>query len=128
MASIGGSIRTVLLGSNLPGITGIFRDFAPPNTQKPYITYYDELHNMPAMIGDGLVITRRRMVQFDLWQDRASENTSLVDLMVAALDGIGAIDSGTFVYRLRVTDIQRMVSLEDNVVHHAVTLDVYQKA
>ena len=80
------------------------------------------------MIGDGVVATRRRLVQFDLWQDRASEDTSLIDTMVAALDGIGAFDSGTFVYRLRVTDIQRLVSLEDNVVHHALSLDVYQKA
>lgn len=128
MASIGGSIRTVLLNASLPGITGIFRDFAPPNTAKPYITYSDELRNVPAMIGDGVVATRLRMVQFDLWQDRASEDTSLVDQMVAALDGIGAFDSSTFVFRLRVSDIQRLVSLEDNVVHHALTLDVYQKA
>lgn len=128
MASIGGSIRTVLLNAGLPGITGIFRDFAPPNTAKPYITYSDELRNVPAMIGDGVVSTRLRMVQFDLWQDRASEDTSLVDQMVTALDGIGAFDSGTFVFRLRVSDIQRLVSLEDNVVHHALTLDVYQKA
>lgn len=128
MASIGGSIRTVLLSANLPGVTGIFRDFAPPNTAKPYITYSDELRNVPAMIGDGVVSARLRMVQFDLWQDRASEDTSLVDQMVTALDGIGAFDSGTFVFRLRVSDIQRLVSLEDNVVHHALTLDVYQKA
>jgi hypothetical protein len=128
MASIGGSIRKVLLDANLPGVTGIFRDFAPPNTPKPYITYYDELRNVPSLIGDGVVSTRLRMVQFDLWQDRANENTDLIDLLVVALDGIGAFDSGTFVYRLRVSNIQRMISLEDNVVHHAVTLDVYQKA
>lgn len=128
MASIGGSIRTVLLNAALPNVTGIFRDFAPPNTTKPYITYADELRNLPQMIGDGLVLTRVRMVQFDLWQDRANEDTALIDQLVAALDGIGAFDSGTFVYRLRVSDVQRMVSLEDNVVHHAVTLDVYQKA
>jgi hypothetical protein len=128
VASIGGSIRGVLLNANLPGVTGIFRDFAPPNTAKPYITYYDELRNVPALIGDGVVSTRLRMVQFDLWQDRANENTDLIDLLVVALDGIGAFDSGTFVYRLRVSNIQRMISLEDNVVHHAVTLDVYQKA
>lgn len=128
MTSIGGSIRSVLLAENLPGITGIFRDFAPPNSPKPYITYYDELRNVPSIIGDGIVVTRQRMVQFDLWQDRAAENTQLIDLMVSALDGIGAFDSDTFVYRLRVSNIQRMVSLEDNVVHHAVTLDIYQKA
>jgi hypothetical protein len=128
MASVGGSIRTRLLEANLAGITGIFRDFAPPNTAKPYITYSDELRNVPEIIGDGLVKTRRRMVQFDLWQDRASENTSLIDSMVTALDGLGQFDSDVYIYRLRVSDIQRIVSLEDNVVHHALTLDVFQKA
>ena len=128
MASIGGSIRTILINAGISGVTGIFRDFAPPSTEKPYITYSDELRNVPELIGDGLVKTRRRMVQFDLWQNRQNENTSLVDTVVAALDGAGQFDDGTYVFRLRVSDIQRMVSLEDNVVHHALTLDVFQKA
>jgi hypothetical protein len=68
------------------------------------------------------------MVQFDLWQNRQNENTDLIDLVVAALDGVGQFDAGTYVFRLRVSDIQRMVSLEDNIVHHALTLDVFQKA
>jgi hypothetical protein len=68
------------------------------------------------------------MVQFDLWQNRQNEDTSLIDSVVAALDGAGQFDDGTYLFRLRVSDIQRMVSLEDNVVHHALTLDVFQKA
>jgi len=128
MASIGGSIRTIIINAGLTGVTGIFRDFAPPSTEKPYITYSDELRNVPELIGDGFVKTRRRMVQFDLWQNRQNEDTSLVDSLVSALDGAGQFDDGTYVFRLRVSDIQRMVSLEDNVVHHALTLDVFQKA
>ena len=128
MASIGGSIRTIILNSGVTGVTGIFRVFAPPSTEKPYITYSDELRNVPELVGDGFVKTRRRMVQFDLWQNRQNEDTSLVDSVVSALDGAGQFDDGTYVFRLRVSDIQRMVSLEDNVVHHALTLDVFQKA
>ena len=128
MSSIGGSIRTILEDAAISGITGIFRDFAPPSTEKPYITYSDELRNVPELIGDGFVKTRKRMVQFDLWQNRQSEDTSLIDAVVSALDGAGQFDDGTYVFRLRVSDIQRMVSLEDNVVHHALTLDVFQKA
>jgi hypothetical protein len=128
MASIGGSIRTILVDAAISGITGIFRDFAPPSTEKPYITYSDELRNVPELIGDGFVKTRRRMVQFDLWQNRQNEDTSLINSVVSALDGAGQFDDGTYVFRLRVTDIQRMVSLEENVVHHALTLDVFQKA
>lgn len=128
MASIGGSIRAQLVAANITGINGIYRDFAPPDTAKPYITYHDELGNTPQLLGDKVVLTRRRMVQVDLWQGRQEEDTTLVNQVVSALDGISKFNDETFVYRLRVSDIQRLVSFEDNLVHHALTLDVYQKA
>jgi hypothetical protein len=128
MASVGGSIRAQLVAANIAGINGIYRDFAPPDTAKPYITYRDELGNTPQLLGDKLVLTRRRMVQVDLWQGRQEEDTTLVNQVVAALDGISRFNDETYIYRLRVSDIQRLVSFEDNLVHHALTLDVYQKA
>lgn len=128
MASVGGSIRAQLVAANITGINGIFRDFAPPDTAKPYITYQDELGNTPQLVGDKTVLTRRRMVQVDLWQGRQEEDTTLVNQIVSALDGISKFNDETYIYRLRVSDIQRLVSFEDNLVHHALTLDVYQKA
>lgn len=128
MSSIGGAIRKVLVDANLPGVTEIYRDFGPPTAEKPYITYWDELRDMPELVGGGKVLARLRQVQVDIWQDRNAENMELSDLVVAALDGLGRITSTKLVYKVKVSDIQRMVSSQDNLVHHAITLDVYAKA
>ena len=126
--SIGGAIRTALIAESLPGVTGIYRDFAPPSAEKPYITYFDEITNITQMEGDKKVLARLRQVQVDLWQDKSAENVGLIDSLVDSIDGIGNLGTAKFVYKVKVSDIQRMVSSEDNLVHHAITLDVYTKA
>ena len=128
MPSVGGALRTVLVGANITGITGVFRDFAPPGQTQPYITYSDEISNVPVLIGDGLAMTRNKMVQVDLWQDRVLESVDLIDSVVAALDGVGQIDSTKSVFRVRVSNVVRIVSTTDSVVHHAITLDIYQRS
>ena len=126
--SVGGAIRQILVDANLPGISAIYRDFGPPNAAKPYITYLDELRNTPELSGDGLVRGRLRLVQVDIWQDKTNENFDLVNLAVAALDGVKKIDATNYIYQIRVSDIQRLVSSEDNIIHHAISLEVYTKA
>ena len=63
-----------------------------------------------------------------MWQDKSAENVGLIDSLVDSIDGIGNLGTAKFVYKVKVSDIQRMVSSEDNLVHHAITLDVYTKA
>lgn len=126
--SVGGAIRQILVDANLPGISAIYRDFGPPNATKPYITYLDELRNTPELSGDGIVRGRLRLVQVDIWQDKTSENFELGNLVVSALDGIKKIDASNYIYQIRVSDIQRLVSSEDNIIHHAITLEVFTKA
>lgn len=128
MPSTGGALRAVLIDANIAGITGIFRDFAPPSQAQPYITYSDEISNIPVLIGDGFALTRNKIVQVDLWQDRASENVDLIDDVISALDGVGQIDATKSVFRVRVSNIVRIVSTADSVVHHAITLDIYQRS
>ena len=128
MPSTGGALRTVLIDANIAGITGVFRDFAPPSQAHPYITYSDEISNIPVLIGDGFALTRNKMVQVDLWQDRAIENVDLIDDVISALDGVGQIDATKSVFRVRVSNVVRIVSTTDSVVHHAVTLDIYQRS
>jgi len=126
--SVGGAIRKILVDANLPGITAIYRDFGPPNAAKPYITYWDELRNMSQIIGGGKVLGRLREVQVDIWQDKTLENFELVDSVILALDGIAKLEANKHIYRVRVSDIQRLVSSQDNLIHHAITLEVYTKA
>jgi hypothetical protein len=126
--SVGGAIRQLLVDANLPGITAIYRDFGPPNAEKPYISYWDELRNMPQLTGDGVVKGRLREVQVDIWQDKTHENFELGNIVVAALDGVKKIEATNYIYQIRVTDIQRLVSSQDNLIHHAISLEVYTKA
>lgn len=128
MASIGGAIRTVLVNDSITGVgSRIYRDIAPPETAYPYITIFDELGNTPALIGDQVVLARTRLVQVSLWQLRQSENTAIIDEVVAALDNAN-LSANKFVYRVRVADIQRAFDSEDDTILHAVTLNVIQKA
>jgi hypothetical protein len=128
MASIGGAIRTVLVNDSITSVgSRIYRDIAPPETAYPYITIFDELGNTPALIGDQVVLARTRLVQVSLWQLRQSENTAIIDEVVAALDNAN-LSANKFVYRVRVADIQRAFDSEDDTILHAVTLNVIQKA
>lgn len=128
MASIGGAVRTVLVDSTLSGIgERIYRDIAPPETQYPYITISDEITNQPVLLGDKTVIARTRQLRVNLWQVRTSENVGLIDEIVAALDNAG-LSANKVVFGCRVLDIQRLYDSEDDIVLHAVTLNVTQKA
>ena len=128
MASVGGAIRTVLVNDSITGVTNrIYRDIAPPETTYPYITIFDELANTPALIGDQVVLARTRLVQVSLWQLRQSENTSIVNEIVAALDN-ASLTADQFIYRVRVTDISRSFDADDDTILHAISLNVIQKA
>jgi hypothetical protein len=83
---------------------------------------------MPQLTGGGVVRGRLREVQVDIWQDKTHENFDLGNLVVAALDGVKKIDATNYVYQIRVSDIQRLVSSQDNLIHHAISLEVYTKA
>lgn len=129
MASIGGSLRTLLVAENFTGVEGkIYRDLAPPETVYPYMTIADELSNVPVLAGDQLVLARNRLVQVSLWQLRTAENVDLVDEVVVALDNAVLTATNQQVFRVRVSDIQRVFNAKDDTVLHAIILNIYQKA
>jgi hypothetical protein len=43
-------------------------------------------------------------------------------------DSLKKIEATNYIYQIRVTDIQRLVSSQDNLIHHAISLEVYTKA
>lgn len=128
MPSVLGGIRSQLVGANLTGVEEeIYRDLAPPETPYPYITLADEITNQPVLLGDKTVIARNRQVRVNLWQKRTEENVELVDDLVATLDSAN-ISANRDVFRVRVFEIQRIFDSEDDIVLHAVTLNVIHKA
>lgn len=128
MASIGGAIRTALINANITAVsTRIFRDIAPPETTYPFITISDEISNQPILLGDQTVLARNRQVQVSMFQIRVSENVDIIDEVVQTLDSVN-IAANQNVFRVRVFDIQRIFESEDDIVQHAVTLNVIHKA
>lgn len=128
MASVGGAIRTALVDAGLTGVSErIYRDIAPPEVSYPYVTISDEITNQPVLLGDKTVLARLRQLRVNLWQIRTSENVTLVDEIVAALDS-ATITANKDIFRVRVFDIQRIFESEDDTVLHVVTVNVTQKA
>lgn len=128
MASVGGAIRTALINAGLAGVgERIYRDMAPPETQYPYMTISDEITNQPILFGDKTVLARNRQVRVNLWQVRTAENVNLIDSVVASLESAN-ISANQTIFRVRVFDIQRLFEADDDIVLHAVTLNVIQRA
>lgn len=128
MASVGGAIRTALTNASIAAIsTRIFRDIAPPETTYPYVTISDEITNTPSLLGDKQVLARLRQLRVNLWQLRPSEDVTTVDQLVTTLDSAN-ITANQNIFRVRVSDIQRIFDSEDDTVLHAITLNVTQKA
>lgn len=128
MASTAGAIRTVLVDAAINAISSrIYRDIAPPETTYPYVTISDEITNQPVLLGDKRVLARLRQLRVNLWQLRTDENVGLIDEIVAALDSVD-VSANQDVFRVRVFDIQRQFDSEDDIILHAITLNVIQKA
>lgn len=126
--SIGGAVRQLIVDANISGITTkVYRDMAPPDIALPYVTFADELGNVPSLYGDKSVKAKRRLVQVDLWQARADEAFSRIDTLVNALDSVRPV-ADKHVFHTRVSDVQRMIDFDDDVIHHAITIYVYQVA
>ena len=128
MASTGGAIRTVLVDAPITGVsTRVFRDIAPPETEYPFITISDEITNQPVLLGDKTVLARNRQMRVNLFQVRAQENVNIIDEICSTLDSVD-ISANQDVFCVRVFDIQRIFDSEDDIVLHAVTLNVIQRA
>ena len=95
--------------------------WVPEGAAFPYATILDPISNAVALQGDARTLGRRRLLQVNLWQDREAEDDSVLDAVVAALDGT-ALESGG---RLRVLDANVIPDEGDgDVVHHALTVSI----
>lgn len=124
--SIGGAVRQVIVDADIEGISyRVYRDTAPPDVSFPYVTFFDEISNTVGMSGDSNTLTRKRLVQVSLWQARSSENVDLIDSLYSVLERAN-LDANKNVFRCRVSSIERIANLTDNIIQHAVTLTITQ--
>lgn len=84
----------------------------------PYSTFLDPISEVPLLTGDTRTLAGRRLAQVDVWQREESFDPTLVDDLIAALDG-QQVSGGI---RVRVTDVQQVPDEEDDIVHHSLTV------
>lgn len=89
-----------------------------PKLALPYITVEPEIDEQSVLKGDARVLATDRMYQVDLWQTRTAESRALVDAIFDALDGVAVSDG----MRMRVTGVQRLFDQDQNLIHHAYTV------
>lgn len=124
MSTIGGALRSVIVADG--AVSGrVFRDRAPDSPTFPYITFLDPISLVPGMTGDGVVLTRERQVQVDLWQKTREESDPLLARVVSLVDDADLdTGDGRKVFRTRMTSLQRVEDPDPGIVHHALTLTV----
>jgi hypothetical protein len=128
MSSIAAALRAELVACDIPNITNqVYRDLAPPTTTYPYITYADHLNDRIALTGDKKVLARNYMVQVDLWEKRIEETESILTTILTCLDNAMLVGTDNKVFRCRLVDTQRIIQFDDDVVHHAISLNIYRK-
>lgn len=121
--SIIGAIKTVIVADGV--VSGrVFKDRAPAGATAPYVVLTD-ISMASGLTGDGgRTMAWTHPVQASLWQTlRAESRTLLVDL-IDALDGAALAVPGAKVYACAVSDTQRIVDPDGEVVQDAVTLQV----
>lgn len=130
-ATSAGAIKAYIetLGLGLP----VFRDRAPDNQALPYITITEAISIVPEPAfnsyddPDGHV---RELAQVDLWQQwrheggGVAENYSLPDALTKALDGRRTTTAPTWVGGMTVTGVVRLLELDINTVHVAITVEI----
>lgn len=128
MTTIAAAIRLAIVEADISGIgSKVYRDIAPPATEYPYITYFDQLGDRAALSGDSNVLARNTLIQVDLWQKRSAEDTSISSTLGDLLETITLGETDKSVFACQLFDIQRIVEFDDDIVHHAYTLNVYRR-
>lgn len=113
-----------------------YRDEAPAGTTRPYVTISEELTLVADPSEDGAAATVVETAQVDLWQDwhdttsgGRAESYTLAPALRRGLDGARLVAVGTSIpYTALVRHTARMVEAPENLVHHAMTVEVFRPA
>jgi hypothetical protein len=133
-ATTAGALKALIesLGLSLSA----YRDEATAGTARPYVTILEELAMTADPSEDGKAGTVVEMIQIDLWQDwhnqttgDIAENYTLAPALRRGIDGVRLALIGTSVtYIALVRHSLRMVEPDENLIHNALTVEVYRQA
>jgi len=139
-ASTAGALKTLVESAGL-GITA-FRDrpvdelgINADGTLKPYVTIHEELALVPdAGAEEDPDGTGKETAQLDLWQSwrvpatgAVAESYTLPRRLHAALKGAQLPSAPDRVYSVIVRNRIRLVERDENIVHHAYTLEIVRQ-
>lgn len=120
MATLGGEIRTLIMGAGTALSQTYRAGHVPDDAALPYASFLDPVADVPALSGDSRTLARRRTVQVDVWTDEGADADAIVEAIVDVLDG-AVVTNGL---RLRVIDVTLVPGPEEDedIVHHAITV------
>jgi len=125
MASVASALRTVITAANITNITTkVYRDVAPDSETYPFVTFGDDITRVPRLLGDGVVKARVRNVSVDLWQLLDAEDTTLVESLLAAIDGANLVGADKTIFGCTVQDVGRAVLPDDNICQHSLSVNI----
>ena len=90
----------------------------------PFVTVIQPTPFSPALTGAGSVLTDTTTVQVSLWEDRAVEDPTRVDDLVAALDGVRLPGDGV---AGRVVGVLRLPDPEADVIQSAIDVRYHRR-
>lgn len=122
MTTIAAAVAARIIDANLVG-PQVWRRRPVDEVPRPYVTYIDPISLVPSLHGDGRTLARRRLLQWDLWEDEEDDDPvdGRFDALVALLDGLRIV-ANRHTFRCRVT--QAVDVPDDAVIHHSITLMV----
>lgn len=140
-ATTAGAIKAYLETLGL-GVA-VYRDRAPENTPlftdagaaRPYVTVTEGISVVTDPAFNSFDDDQSHVIelaQVDVWQPwrypepagGIAESYTLPDAVMAALDGSRLAEAPTHVAGMRLTGAVRLLEVDDNVVHHAFTVEI----
>ena len=130
-ASTSGALKALIEAAGL-GLSA-YRDRPSDEHALPYVTIHEEIVLVPdaGANDDSSGATGKETAQVDLWQAWRDPNTgalvesyTLPRALNAALKGAQLPTAPDLVYGVKVRSRLRLLERDDNVVHHAYTLEI----
>lgn len=132
-ASTSGALKALIEGAGLS--LSAFRDRPVDEQPLPYVTIHEEIVLVPdAGANDDPDGTGKETAQVDLWQQwrdpkarTLTESYTLPRALHAALKGAQLPTAPDRVYDVKVRSRLRLLERDENVVHHAYTLEIVRQ-
>jgi hypothetical protein len=131
-ATTSGALKAYIEGLGL-GISA-YRDRAPAGATLPYVTILEEVGLSPDPYEAGALGTLRETAQVDLWQtwrnlttDVLAESLTLAPALKSGLQMAKINFAPDVVYAVVVRGSRRLLEIDTNTVHHAITCEIFRQ-